>query len=296
MVILSCQITPQAADELEALFCEMPGCPWTLEQKEPTDPFMLKGFYDTPEEARAGFARLKAAYDGTLPETGHLEALDDRDWQEAYKAYLHAWSHDGLHWIPEWQRPDYTVPAGDAAFYFDAGLAFGTGNHETTRLCVRRLLDARDDWNGDLPRKTVIDAGCGSGILAISARKLGFREIFAFDNDPDSVRISLDNARLCGVEGRIAFQWTDLQEGLQGRSADLLLANILSPVLCAHAELLVTAVQPGGRLVLSGILQREHREVHESFARTIQRIWRIDPPVQTRQDEDWADLLYARPH
>ncbi|NBD37100.1 MAG: methyltransferase, partial [Verrucomicrobia bacterium] len=191
-----------------------------------------------------------------------------------------------------WEKDRYELPPGEEIVYLDPGMAFGTGNHETTRLCVRRLLDARDDWVGEAPRKSVIDAGCGSGILAISARKLGFREIFAFDNDPDSVRISLDNARLCSVENTIEFRWADLRAGLADRSVDLLLANILSPVLCAHAGLLIAALRPGGRLVLSGILDKEKHEVHGTFTEVLGQ---PGHPLDSRTDGDWADLCYQLP-
>jgi ribosomal protein L11 methyltransferase len=157
---------------------------------------------------------------------------------------------------------------------------------------VRRLLDARDEWGKDVPAKRVIDAGCGSGILAISAAKIGFTEIFGFDNDPDSVRISLDNEKLCDLEGQIDFKWTDLKEGLAGQTGDLLLVNILANILCDHAELLCQSVRPGGRLVLSGILAREVEDVHTVFAAVIEKAQGSLPAMDARIEGEWADLLY----
>lgn len=291
MIELRMPVDPALADELEEHFCMDHQQCWMLHENWQTHKHELRGFFECREDADTELEKLREHFPALagMPE---LRELADRDWKEAYKLHFKPWHERGLHWVPVWEKDGYELPPGEEIVYLDPGMAFGTGNHETTRLCVRRLLDARDDWAGDLPRKTVIDAGCGSGILAISARKLGFREIFAFDNDPDSVRISLDNARLCEVEGRIAFQWADLQEGLQGRSADLLLANILSPVLCAHAGLLVAAVRPGGRLVLSGILDREKQEVHATFA---EALGQPGLPLDSRTDGDWADLCYQRP-
>jgi ribosomal protein L11 methyltransferase len=171
-------------------------------------------------------------------------------------------------------------------------MAFGTGNHETTRLCVRRLLDARDEWGGAVAEKRVIDAGCGSGILAISARKLGFEDIFAFDNDPESVRISRDNEILCGIKGSIDFKWADLNDGLKGTPGDLVLANILADILIDHAHILCGAVRPGGRLVLSGILARELDGVHAAFAADIAKRTGIAPARDARVDGEWGDLCY----
>lgn len=294
MIELRLPIDAETADRLEAYFCDDYQQHWMLHENWKTGEHQLRGFFGSREEVDTEWDRLRTAFP-ELDGEPELRDLADQDWKEAYKLHFKPWCERGLHWVPVWEKDHYQLPPGEQIVYLDPGMAFGTGNHETTRLCVRRLLDARDDWGDGVERKRVIDAGCGSGILAISACKLGFGDIFGFDNDPDSVRISLDNARLCEVAGGIEFQWADLQEGLRGRSADLLMANILSPILCDHAEMLVAAVPPGGRLVLSGILQREHGEVHETFAGTIQRIWQIDAPLQTRQDGDWADLLYERP-
>ena len=123
--------------------------------------------------------------------------VGDADWRESYKAHFHAWQFGRLHWVPVWQRDTFQLPAGDAVLWLDPGLAFGTGNHETTRLCIERLvaieqaLPARG-WRRETAR--VIDAGCGSGILALSAALLGFKHVIGFDNDPEAVRVSGENA------------------------------------------------------------------------------------------------------
>ena len=140
--------------------------------------------------------------------------------------------------------------------------------------------------------KHVIDGGCGSGILAISARKIGFTSVYGFDNDPEAVRISQENEKLCGLEGEIQFEWADLIDGLNGRSADLLLANILANVLSDHAELLCASTNPGGRLVLSGILAREVEEVHAVYAPIIAARLGQAPAMDARTDGEWADLCY----
>lgn len=175
-------------------------------------------------------------------------------------------------------------------------MAFGTGNHETTRLCVRRLLDARDEWGAEnLAGRAVIDAGCGSGILALSACKLGFSPVGGFDIDPDSVAVSVENARLCGIDDRVAFRWSGLEDGLMGRSADIVMANILANVLCHNADLLLRAVRSGGRLVLSGILGREAGEVSRIFREKADAAWAGDMEHHdSREDGDWADVLLVR--
>jgi ribosomal protein L11 methyltransferase len=136
----------------------------------------------------------------------------------------------------------------------------------------------------------VIDAGCGSGILALSAVALGLALVEGFDLDPESVRISDQNAELNGLSGRVRFCEGDLRTGLRGRTADLVLANILADVLMAEREILVEAVAPGGRLVLSGILASERDEVWRCFQSVAP-----DFAITSRMMGEWADLQLVCP-
>ncbi len=216
-----------------------------------------------------------------------VRALADADWRDSYKAHFHAWRFGRLHWVPVWERGSFQLPPGDAVLWLDPGLAFGTGNHETTRLCVERLVataEANEGGSKKSEERRVIDAGCGSGILALSAALLGFRDVRGFDNDPEAVRVSEENAALNGLAGRVAFSVGDLTTGLAGREAEIVLANIQADVLMRFARELVAAVAPGGTLVLSGILAGENadvRVVYEALtpgwtlnARTM-GVWRV---------------------
>src|ERR1039457_72492 len=138
-------------------------------------------------EARAqwGAIALLLAAAGVAPVAEVVgRALADADWRDSYKAHFHAWQFGRLHWVPAWEREKSSLPPGDAVLWLDPGLAFGTGNHETTRLCVERLVKLAETDMGKLATRCVIDAGCGSGILALSAARLGFGDIAGFDNDP----------------------------------------------------------------------------------------------------------------
>ena len=213
--------------------------------------------------------------------------LLDADWRESYKAHFHAWRFGRLHWVPVWERATYKLPAGEAVLWLDPGLAFGTGNHETTRLCVERLVRLAEE-HGTGGR--VIDAGCGSGILALSASLLGFRDVVGFDNDPEAVRVSEENAALNGRAGRVYFLTGDLVSGLAGREADVVLANIQADVLMRHARELIGAVRPGGGLVLSGILANENTQVREVFEGLAPE-WTVNARVMG----EWSDVVLTRP-
>ncbi|MEX0325726.1 MAG: 50S ribosomal protein L11 methyltransferase [Puniceicoccaceae bacterium] len=291
MIELRLSVTADLSERLEEYFCEDYQQCWSIEENWDTREQFLRGFFEDRESLNGIFASLKEIF----PELGGepvIRDLPDSDWKEAYKLHFKPWSERGLHWVPVWERETYPLPEGEEIVYLDPGMAFGTGNHETTRLCVRRLLDARDIWGGAVAGKRVIDGGCGSGILAISARKVGFRDVYGFDNDPDSVRISLDNEKLCDLEGSITFRWADLVEGLKEDNGDLLLVNILGNILCDHAELLCRSVRPGGWLVLSGILAREVEQVHAVFVPVVESRTSALPQMDSLTDGDWADLLY----
>jgi ribosomal protein L11 methyltransferase len=138
-------------------------------------------------------------------------------------------------------------------------------------------------------RGRVIDAGCGSGILALSAALLGFKDIAGFDNDPEAVRVSQENAALNSMQGAVTFAVGDLESGLAGKQADLLLANIQADVLMRFAARLVAAVAPGGVLVLSGILAVETDRVRQAFA-AVAPGWTIEG----RPLGEWCDLVLTR--
>jgi ribosomal protein L11 methyltransferase len=291
MIRIEIPIEADLADDLEAHFCEDYQQAWMIDVAPGTGDQRLCGFFTSHEDALAAHGQLRGEFAG-LPDIAVIGELADQDWKEAYKLHFKPWSERGLHWVPVWERAQYQLPAGEQIVYLDPGMAFGTGNHETTRLCVRRLLDARDRWGAAVAEKSVIDAGCGSGILAISAAKIGFAPVYGFDNDPDAVRISIENAALCELDDRIEWLWNDLEDGLDGRSCDCLMANILAPILVRYRGRLCAAVRKGGELILSGILAAEVAEVHAAFAPEVAAITGSEPPFDSRTDGDWADLRY----
>jgi ribosomal protein L11 methyltransferase len=185
--------------------------------------------------------------------------------------------------VPVWQRETFVLPAGEQVLWLDPGMAFGTGNHETTRLVVERLATSAAQ-SGTQGR--VIDAGCGSGILALSAVKLGYTQVAAFDIDALAVDVSRANAELNGLAGCVDFYVGDLVTGLNGRQAELVLANIQADVLTKFAPELVASVASKGALVLSGILACELAQVRAVFE-AMPSGWSTD----TRVMGEWSDLI-----
>jgi len=287
-------ISVSATEAIENALAEAENADWGVFEDKPTASAWLGSYF--PDEATAAASVKRARHDlRAVAKIGEPEIrpMPDTDWRESYKLHFKPWHFGRMHWVPVWERDSYALPAGDALVQLDPGMAFGTGNHETTRLCCERMVafaEGRRTARGTLAGLRVIDAGCGSGILAISAVKLGFAPVAGFDNDPEAVGVSRENAALNSVTGQVEFFVGNLITGLQGRQADLVMANILANILRDFARELVAAVAPGGWLVLSGILATEIDDVRRDFA-TVAPGWAIE----SRTMGEWADLKLVRP-
>jgi ribosomal protein L11 methyltransferase len=285
---LKLEVNLVASAAIEDLLAEREEQRLMVLEDKPSARAWVTGYFESREEAVAAWNEFKDGASGIdLPASEpDVRELPDADWKDSYKAHFKAWKFGKLNWVPVWERETFVLPEGESVLWLDPGMAFGTGNHETTRLVVERMvsLTAETGVNG-----RVIDAGCGSGILALSAVLLGYREVAAFDNDPEAVRVSEENAVLNGLGGRAEFYVGDLITGLEGRQAELVLANIQADVLMRFAKELCASVAPRGALVLSGILSQELDRVKETFA-AIATGWRVESRVMG----EWADLTLIR--
>jgi ribosomal protein L11 methyltransferase len=219
--------------------------------------------------------------------------LPDADWKTSYRDHFKAWTFGRLHWVPVWERESFRLPAGDSVLWLDPGMAFGTGNHETTRLCIERLVEFEEGLaggSGSAADLCVIDAGCGSGILALSAFLLGFRRVSGFDNDPEAIRVSIENAELNGLQADVRFETAALPGGLGNQQAAVVLANIQADILIRNATALAASVAPAGLLAMSGILSAESDSVRDAFA-PFTPGWSF----ASRRLGEWCDIGLRRP-
>ena len=183
----------------------------------------------------------------------------EEDWAEAWKEYFHVERFgERIVVVPSWR--DFDAQPRDVVLTLDPGMAFGTGQHETTRMCLESIEQRV------VPGMRVLDVGCGSGILSIAAAKLGAREVVAVDIDPNCVRVTDDNARANGVEqivhaatGSLGEEWP-FDEPASAQYA-IVVANIIARVIVALAPAIVAALAPGGRLIASGIIAAREDEV-----------------------------------
>lgn len=184
-----------------------------------------------------------------------LEQLEDKDWEREWMDNFHPIKFGQRLWVcPSWR--DIPDPAA-VNVMLDPGLAFGTGTHPTTALCMQ-WLDSHIQ-----PEQTVVDFGCGSGILGIAALKLGARRVVGIDIDPQAIEASLANAKRNQVEQLIELYLPKDQPSLQ---ADVVVANILAGPLAELSSIISAYVKPGGLLALSGILQSQAQSVMAAYA------------------------------
>jgi len=186
-----------------------------------------------------------------------------RDWSESWKRHFRPIEIGrSLLVRPTWSRRR-TRP-GQAEVLLDPGLSFGTGQHPTTRYCLERIVALRRPGES----QALLDAGTGSGLLAIAAAKVGYSPVAAFDHDPEAVRIARENCRLNGMEDRVCPVQADLTR-LPRRPAEryaVICANLISDLLVAERERLVARLAPGGALVVAGILAAQFPEVEWAMA------------------------------
>lgn len=202
-----------------------------------------------------------------------IEQIEDKDWEREWMDNFHPMQFGRRLWIcPSWRE----VPDPNAVnVMLDPGLAFGTGTHPTTALCLQ-WLDGLD-----LQGKTVIDFGCGSGILAIAALKLGAKAAIGIDIDPQAILASRNNAEANGVADKLQlFLAKDQPQNLH---ADVVVANILAGPLKELASQIITLVKPQGDLGLSGILATQAASVCEAY----QTAFELDPVVEK---EEWCRI------
>lgn len=224
------------------------------------DNSVLLALFESGQDLHALLNHLKSNPAVANADTLTVEELQDQHWERSWMQDFQPMQFGQRLWIcPSWQEP----PDADAVnILMDPGLAFGSGSHNTTGLCLR-WLDSMD-----LTGTHVLDYGCGSGILAIAAAKLGAARVDAVDNDPQAILATLDNSQRNQVSLDKLHAW--LPDAYPGTTTDILIANILAKPLMELADLFAKLVRPGGHLVLSGLLEEQIPEVSSHYAQAFE--------------------------
>jgi ribosomal protein L11 methyltransferase len=233
----------------------------------------ITGLFDAEVDTDEAVVITTAVFGDSLP-SYRWELLEDKDWERAWMDNFHPMRFGNRLWIcPSWKSP----PEPDAAnLMLDPGLAFGTGTHPTTALCLE-WLDSLD-----LTGKTVVDYGCGSGILGIAALLLGAVDVIAVDNDPQALIATIDNAKRNNISMSSIHSYLPDQVP-ENTTADVVVANILAGPLADLAPIMNKMCNPEGQLALSGIINTQI----ETLATHYNPFFEMHTPVLK---QEWARL------
>jgi len=234
------------------------------------------------EQLETGLRYLNMMY--PMPQPVYT-VIDEQDWAEAWKQHYHP-VRIGRRVVirPRWIEMDLAPDAVEIAL--DPGMAFGTGTHPTTQLCLEALEDLV------VPGAQVLDLGTGSGILAVGAVKLGAAHVLALDNDPLAVGVAIENIAQNGVAERIVVQEGSLETVItSARRFDLIVVNILARIIIAMCDQhLGDTVRPGGSAIFSGIIDDQADDVEAALRKTGLT------PTRRRQQGDWVAIEATRPN
>ncbi len=269
-------VGPEATDAVGAALYAA-GCSG-FEVREAALPPAVAGYLPVDDRLEDRLSSLKDAL-ARLPEYGitgagtdlTLRYVEEADWANAWKAFYKPFRVGRrLVVTPPWEHPD--LAPDDIPLVIDPGMAFGTGSHPTTQLCLTALEDYVH------PGSRVADIGTGSGILAIAAAKLGASPVAANDNDPLAVRIARENAAANGVS-------VEVTEALPTSQYDVVIANILADVIIGMSAELNALIEPGGILIASGIIDTREADVRQALE-TVGLTH-----IETRRQTEWACLV-----
>ena len=251
-------------------------------QKEPNstplwDNAFLLCLFDGNVELDSLLADLKGNTGILNNENLAVEVIEDKDWERSWMEDFKPMQFGEKLWIlPSWETPPDPTAAN---LMLDPGLAFGSGTHTTTSLCLRWLGKSAIDT------KEVIDYGCGSGVLAIAAALLGAKKVHAVDNDPQAIAATLDNSYRNNIAEGIITAY--LPEALPELNPDILIANILSEPLIDLSLKFADLVKPGGQIVLSGILEEQVTSLLSCY----KRCFDLDAPII---ENEWVLITGTR--
>ncbi|GFO67198.1 ribosomal protein L11 methyltransferase [Geomonas limicola] len=298
---IACEVPAEMVDILAEFLVELTGNGVGIENLH-LDTFSLDSLEDTPVKTVKGYLplddsleELRSRVERFLAERGPdfpgfvytppvVSVVRHEDWANNWKVHFKPVRlGERLVIKPTWE--EYEPAAGDLVIQIDPGMAFGTGAHPTTRMCLESLERICFNVSGGTLSGAVLDVGTGSGVLSIAAALMGSPRIVAIDIDPEAVEVTRENLELNGVAERVEASTTDLA-ALTGEF-QVVLANILAEELVRLSSQLTARVAPGGWLILSGILTEKVPMVVAGFPGLTL--------VESPEEAEWSCLTFRKP-
>lgn len=210
-----------------------------------------------------------------------IEGMEEENWADSWKKYFKPIKLGKVTIVPAWE--DYNAKDGEVIIRIDPGMAFGTGTHETTRLVMKIMQDVV------VGGEQVLDVGCGSGILAITASKLGAKGCNAYDIDPVAVKVAKENASIAGCDN-ITVGTSDLLAGVEKKPGgyDLCVANIVADIIIRMLPDIHVYLSPCAPIILSGIVAEREDDIKRAAASHGYSVVRIE------RENDWVAMMIKR--
>ena len=286
MISATCKLDQQLNAEVENILFEIAPSNWSIAKNRKTKISTLSGNFNNIVEATDASLLLQSYIGKKIDFI--FEELSEGSWKNAYRHHFKVWRYKNFVFVPFWEKEGLRLKDGEQAIFIDPAMAFGTGTHETTRLCLQFLIDYFSNNNN--PIGSLIDIGCGSGILAITAKLLGFSKVHGIDNDRDAIENSLLNAKNNGLESKIVFQKEDLNS-LTLYTYGCVVANIQSDILIEYSDKIINSVdKTDGVLILSGILNYEIEDVTKHFQKLLNER-KLKFSLNKNEKGEWAAIL-----
>ena len=281
LIKVSIRITADAEDAVLELLGGVFGQPASIyadTEKHTTSAIIYVEKFTTAQRAqvREGLRMIREA--GLDVGSGRISvrSVPKENWAESWKRHFHPLEiGPRLLVLPSWskQKPK----RGQAVVILDPGLSFGTGHHATTAFCLSQVAARREDARP----QSLLDVGCGSGILAIAAAKLGYTPVVAFDFDPEAARVAKENATVNHVSLKLSQQDLTKMPRRSAEKFDVVCANLMYDLLIQERDRILARLAPGGTLVLAGILRTQFPKVQRAFEMAGLRL------VASRAAKEW---------
>ena len=289
---ISIPTTPEAEEAVSAALEDLLGQPPSFYRDERTQRLAAKAYIEQ-KQWKAPLQKQLAERLSVLRECGfkvgrpRVKLLPAENWTESWKKHFKPIEiGDALVIKPSWSK--LKPKRHQQLVVLDPGLSFGTGQHATTSFCLHQIVRERHGGR----KQSFLDIGTGSGILAIAAAKMGYSPVQAFDFDPESVRVSRENALRNGVADKVRPAQKDLTKlPVQSKTRfDLVCANLIYDLLIQEAERITARVKRGGGLVLAGILKTQFPAVQRAFEK---RGFKL---VRTKKEKEWQSGFFTAPN
>ena len=289
MLKVECKLDRLKIRIVENILYEISPTNWVIITNRNTKESKLQGNFIDSNVATEEIKKLQNLVGENLPILNETNL--EEDWMEAYKLHFKPWHYKNFKFVPSWEKEISNFESSNLIISIDPGMAFGTGTHETTRLCLEFLIDQYSSPQEISPNLSLIDIGCGSGILAITAAKLGFKKILGIDNDSDAIENALLNSKKNSHSDSISFKQIELAK-VTNSHYQCVIANIQADVLLLNSSVIINLLRnQNSSLILSGILNYEVAHVIKAYQKDL-TTHGLNCKIVEKSLGEWSALLF----